>query len=68
MHRADENPINHGRAKHIDIRYHHIREVIDAGEIKVEYRPTDKMPADVLTKVLASIKHNKCMEEMGLNS
>lgn len=62
-----KNPINHGRAKHIDIRFHHIREVVDAGVIKVEYQPTEKMPADVLTKALATVKHNKCVKEMGLN-
>lgn len=32
-----KNPINHGRAKHIDIRYHHIREVVDAEVIKIGY-------------------------------
>lgn len=61
-----KNPINHGRAKHIDIKYHHIREVVDAEVIKIEYKPTEKMPADVLTKALASTKHKKCTRKMGL--
>lgn len=61
-----KNPICPGRAKHIDIKYHHIREVVDAGIIKIEYQPTEEMPADVLTKALASTKHNKCTDEMGL--
>lgn len=60
------NSICHGRAKHIDIRYHHIREVVNAGVIELEYQPTEEMPADVLTKALPLVKHNKCIQKMGL--
>lgn len=31
-----KNPICHGKAKHMDIRYHHIREVVDAGTINLQ--------------------------------
>jgi len=37
----------------VDIRYHHIRELVDAGEIVIEECRTDKMIADMLTKPLA---------------
>ena len=63
-----KNPICHGKAKHIDIKYHHIREVINAGIMKVEYMPTEEMPADVLTKALPFMKHKICIEKMGLES
>lgn len=61
-----KNPICHSKAKHIDIRYHHIREVINSGVINVEYQPTEEMPADVLTKALVSTKHMNCIDRMGL--
>ena len=32
-----KNPVNHGRAKHIDIKYHHVRDEIKRGEVKLEY-------------------------------
>ncbi|GAB9477703.1 Integrase catalytic core protein, partial [Globisporangium polare] len=32
-----KNPVNHGRAKHIDIKYHHIRDEVKSGEVEVEY-------------------------------
>jgi hypothetical protein len=32
-----KNPVNHGHAKHIDIKYHHIRDEIKRGEVKIEY-------------------------------
>ncbi|KAG2761925.1 hypothetical protein PC112_g25787 [Phytophthora cactorum] len=31
-----KNPVNHGRAKHIDIKYHHIRDEVKRGEVKLE--------------------------------
>ena len=40
------------RSKHIDTRYHYIRERITEGLIKLFYQPTSKMPADALTKPL----------------
>jgi hypothetical protein len=42
----------HARTKHIDLRYHFIREVIAGGAIDIVYCPTDDMTADILTKAL----------------
>ena len=47
-----KNPQFHGKAKHIDIRYHFIREQIELGVIRLEYCPTEVMTADMLTKGL----------------
>jgi hypothetical protein len=41
------------RTKHIDLRYHYIREVVAAQIIQLEYLRTDSMVADILTKPLA---------------
>ncbi|KAG6619109.1 putative integrase [Phytophthora cinnamomi] len=38
-----KNPVNHGRAKHIDIKYHHIRDEVKRGEVIVEYCETATM-------------------------
>ena len=38
------------RAKHIDIRYHFVRGMIQAGVIKLTYCPTYHQAADILTK------------------
>ena len=45
-----ENPVQHQRSKHIDIRYFRIREEIRDGKIKVLYVPTEDNVADLLTK------------------
>lgn len=51
IHIASE-PCDQKRLKHLDIRYHFIRECIQAGEIRVEYLPTQKQVADMFTKSL----------------
>ncbi len=58
--------IHNERSKHIDIRYHFIRERIKRKEIEVKYMKTDDMIADILTKGLDRMKIEKLTREMGL--
>ena len=58
------NPIIHNRTKHIDVIHHHIRELIEQQEITLEYRPTNEMPADAMTKALPRLKFEQCREAM----
>eukprot|EP01040_Poterioochromonas_malhamensis_P013796 gene13796-15214_t len=44
------------RTKHINVRYHFIKDKIESGEIEVQYMSTDQMIADVLTKPLPGKK------------
>uniref|UniRef100_A0AAV1VCN2 Copia protein n=1 Tax=Peronospora matthiolae TaxID=2874970 RepID=A0AAV1VCN2_9STRA len=52
-----KNPVNHDRAKHIDINCHHIRDEVKRGEVKLEYCETSVMMADIMTKGLAGPRH-----------
>ena len=45
-----ENPVNHQRTKHIDVRYHFTRDAVLDGTISIEYLPTQEQLADLLTK------------------
>lgn len=45
-----KNAMYHGRSKHIDIRYHFVKEIQEKGEIEVNYIRTDSMIANILTK------------------
>lgn len=47
-----KNPVFHGRSKHIDTKYHFIRECVERGQIKVQRVSTEKQKADALTKPL----------------
>jgi transposase InsO family protein len=53
-----ENPTNYQRAKHIDIRYHFVRQAVQNNKIRIEYIPTGEQLADVLTKSLGPQKHH----------
>jgi hypothetical protein len=47
-----KNPVFHGRSKHIDIKYHFIRECVERGKIAVKRVCTEGQKADALTKPL----------------
>ena len=46
------NPLSFARTKHIDVRFHFIRELTRSKTISVEYIPTKEQRADILTKAL----------------
>lgn len=54
------------RSKHIDVRYHFVRDKIRDGLINISYISTDQMAADNLTKAVPKEKHTFCLKEMGL--
>ena len=56
----------HARTKHIDIRYHFIRYIIEAGAIRLVYCSTNDMTADTLTKALPSVKAKHFASALGL--
>jgi hypothetical protein len=51
-----ENLVFHDRSKHIEIRYHYIRDMVQRGAIKLQYISTDEQIANVLTKPLSRVK------------
>ena len=53
------NPISSPRTRHINVRYHYIREKIINGEIVVKYLSTEEMVADIFTKPLDKVKFVK---------
>ena len=60
------NPVTEKRSKHIDIRYHFIREVISRKLAEVFFIDGDDNPADLLTKNLGSVKFLKFRAQLGL--
>lgn len=61
-----ENPVFHDRSKHIRIKYHFIRDYVQKGAMKLEYIPTNKQVADILTKALPRGKHAYFRDKMGV--
>jgi len=60
------NPIQERRTKHIDIRFHHIREKIENGNVELFYVQTEDNIADILTKNLALVKFKKFRDLLGI--
>ncbi|GKE34099.1 zinc finger, CCHC-type containing protein [Tanacetum coccineum] len=60
------NPVFHGRSKHIDIRYHFIRECVENGHINVEHVSGELQRADILTKALPRLKFVTMRQMLGV--
>ena len=63
-----KNPVFHGRSKHIDTRFHFIRECVEKREIIVEFVSTRKQRADILTKALARVKFAEMRELLSVKN
>ncbi|KAL4285133.1 hypothetical protein GQ457_16G021100 [Hibiscus cannabinus] len=48
-----ENPVQHGRAKHINVKFHAIREAEKISLIKMEFCSSEMQVADLMTKTLS---------------
>ncbi|GJV84933.1 uncharacterized mitochondrial protein-like protein [Tanacetum coccineum] len=47
-----QNPVSHKRAKHIDLDYHFVRELVASGKLYTKFIPTKLQVADIFTKSL----------------
>jgi len=47
-----KNPIQHSRTKHIDIRHHFIRDLVEEKIVTLEHVATEEQLADIFTKPL----------------
>jgi hypothetical protein len=60
------NPVQETRTKHIDVKYHKIREMVDLGQIAIYYVPGTENPADLFTKPLGRVKFEEYRKSLGL--
>lgn len=63
-----KNPVHHERSKHIDIKYHYVRECVENETIAVEHVRTVDQLADVLTKPLGKLKFLELRERIGMRT
>ncbi|KAH9119485.1 hypothetical protein LEN26_011626 [Aphanomyces euteiches] len=60
------NPVHHSRTKHIDVRYHFVRERIQLQELRLEYVPSKDNVADLFTKPLPAAVFLPLRDKLGL--
>jgi hypothetical protein len=61
-----ENPVFHDKSKHIEIRYHDIRDMVQREAIKLQYVGTNAQVANVLTKPLSRVKFEHFRDKLGI--
>ena len=61
-----ENPVFHDKSKHIEIKYHYMRDMVLKGAVKLQYVAMNEQIADVLTKPLARVKFEYFRENLGV--
>ena len=59
-----KNPVLHDRSKHIDVKFHFLRDCVDGGQI--EFVETGRQLADVLTKPLGRLRLTELKEMIGM--
>ena len=60
--KLSKNSVFHKRTKHIDVRYHFIRDHQLNNQIELQFIPTEKQPADMFTKSICSPSLRKCCD------
>lgn len=66
--KLSKNPVLHGRSKHIDVRFHFLRDLTKEGAVKLCYCRSDEQIADILTKPLKANSFMKLRALLGMCS
>ena len=64
--KESENPVCHDRSKHINIRYHHLRDYVARRIMLLQYVSTKEQDADILTKALSKCKFKFHRDKIGV--
>ena len=56
----------HDKSKHIEIKYHYIKDMVQRGAVKLQYVVMEEHIADVLMKPLARVKFEYFKERLGV--
>ena len=64
--KLSENLVFHDKSKHIEIKYHYIRDMVQRGVVKLQYVVMDELIADVFTEPLARVKFEYFREKLGV--
>jgi hypothetical protein len=61
-----DNPVFHGRAKHIKVRHHFLRDYIEKGEIEIKFIDIERQSANIFTKSIDSSRFASLQWELSV--
>ena len=61
-----KNPVLHSKTKHIEVRYHFLRDHVEKGDIDLGHVSTQNQLADILTKPMDQATFARLREELGV--
>ena len=61
-----KNLIQHSRTKHIDIRHHFIKDLVEENIVTLEHVATEEQLADIFTKALDAKQFEKLRGKLGI--
>ncbi|KAJ9566359.1 LOW QUALITY PROTEIN: hypothetical protein OSB04_002325 [Centaurea solstitialis] len=63
-----ENPVDHSKTKHIDIRYHFLKHQVEKGNVEMYFVNTEYQLADLFTKALDEKRFTYLIEKIGMTA
>lgn len=61
-----KHPVFHGKSKHIEVRFHYLRELVNDGVVKLCHCSTENQVADIFTKPLKLKQFLKLCKMLGV--
>ena len=61
-----KNPVLYDRSKHIDVKFHFLRDCVDGGQIVIEFVKIGRQLTDVLTKPLGRLRLTELKKMIGI--
>ena len=61
-----ENPVFHDKSKHIEIKYHYIRDMVQRGAVKLQYVAMEEHIVDLLMNPLSRVNFEYFKEKLGV--
>ena len=60
------NPVHHDTTKHVEMRYHYVRDMVQRRAMELQFVPTDEQVVDVLMKSLVQGKFKGFQKMLGI--